>query len=138
MKENNSLKLNDFTIKHQLQTRFRDVDAFQHINNAVFLSYFEDARKPFFNKWSLNLRNRSLIVASIKIDYFSQLKHPSTITIGQKISRIGKTSFDVYASLFLNDEIISSCITTIVCYDFDKQKSIDVYDEIKQDFNLNK
>tara|TARA_B110000444_G_C18290028_1_gene344668 strand:+ start:92 stop:508 length:417 start_codon:yes stop_codon:yes gene_type:complete len=137
MKENNPLKLNEFTIQHQLQTRFRDVDAFQHINNAVFLSYFEDARKPFFKKWNLNLKNKSLIVASIKIDYFSQLKHPSTINIGQRISRIGKTSFDVDASLFLNNKVVSSCKTTIVCYDFDKQKPVLVYNEIIDDFNLN-
>ena len=43
-------KLDDFYFSHHINTRFRDLDAFNHVNNAVFLTYFEDARKTFFER----------------------------------------------------------------------------------------
>ena len=45
----------DYTFHHRTKTRWKDLDAFQHINNAVFVSYFEDARIAFLKDgaWSL-------------------------------------------------------------------------------------
>ena len=126
----------DFYFKHQLNTRFRDIDAFRHVNNAVFLTYFEDARKTFFERWNINLEEKSLIVASIKIDYHKQLRHPSKITVGQKISRLGSKSFDILSILFQDNEQICTATTTIVCYNFLDKKTITLFEEIKNDFNI--
>ena len=128
--------ITDFIFTHNVSTRFRDVDAFNHINNAVFLTYFEDARKSFFDRWSINLEERSLIVASIKIDYLKQLKHPSNLIVGQKISRLGTKSFDILSILFCGEIQMCTATTTIVCYDFLEKETIPLFDEIKKDFNI--
>ena len=130
------LSIKDFYFTHKLQTRFRDIDGFNHVNNAVFLSYFEDARKFFFKRWNVNMSNRSLIVAAVKVDYHCQLKHPSNLVLGQKISRLGQKSFDISALLFCDNKLISSSTTTIVCYNFEINKSIPLFSEIKKDYNL--
>ena len=129
-------KINDFYFQYKIKTRFRDVDAFQHVNNVVFLTYFEDARRTFFTRWNINLQERSLIVASIKVDYLKQLKHPAELIVGQKISRLGAKSFDVLSVLFLNNTQVCVATTTIVCYDFIAEKSVPLYDQIKKDFEL--
>jgi acyl-CoA thioester hydrolase len=136
MKKKNIFKINDFSFFYTINTRFRDIDAFNHVNNAVFLSYFEDARKIFFDRWSVNLKEKSLIVASIRIDYFNQLEHPSSLKIGQKIIRIGHKSFDILSVLFYNDTAICVATTTVVCYNFVLQKTVLVFDEIKKDLNI--
>ena len=136
MKSVQELVVTDFYFQYNIQTRFRDLDAFKHINNAVFLTYFEDARKSFFDRWSINLEERSLIVASIKIDYLRQLQHPSKLTVGQKISRLGTKSFDILSILFCNEIQICTAITTIVCYNFSENKSVLLFEEIKKDFNI--
>ena len=135
MKSIYKLKINDFYFTHEIQTRFRDIDAFKHVNNAVFFSYFEDARRSFFERWYINLNDKSLIVASVKIDYIQQITHPSNCIIGQRVSRLGNTSFDILSILFCNDKQASISTTTIVCYDFLKNKSISLYPEIINDFN---
>ena len=94
----NNIKLNDFLFQHKLKTRWRDLDAFNHVNNATFLSYIEDARIVFFKRWGINFKEKSLIVAAVKIDYINQLEHPSDIIIGQKVSRIGSKSFDIQSA----------------------------------------
>ena len=70
-------QLEDFTFKHKIKTRFKDLDAFNHVNNAIFLSYIEDARITFFQRWNLIDDKRSIIVAAVKIDYLRQINHPS-------------------------------------------------------------
>ena len=65
------ITLNDFSFHHKTKTRWRDLDAFRHVNNATFLSYIEDARILFFKRWGINLKDKSLIVASVKIDYIN-------------------------------------------------------------------
>ncbi len=130
------LQIEDFYFKYHLNTRFRDLDAFNHINNAVFLTYFEDARKTFFERWDINLENKSLIVASIKVDYLKQLTHPSNLVVGQKISRLGNKSFDILSVLFCGKGQICTATTTIVCYNFNKHQSVPLFEEIKKDFNV--
>ena len=108
-----------------------------HVNNAVFLSYAEDARILFFKRWNINYKERSLIVASAKVDYIKQLNHPSDIIIGQKVSRIGTKSFDILSAIFdKNNHLEPYCVTTItsVCFDFINNKTIEVYEDIKKDY----
>ena len=64
-------KISNYTFKTKLATRWRDLDAFQHVNNAVFATYIENARVDFFIRWNLPFdgTGQSLIVASSKIDY---------------------------------------------------------------------
>ena len=131
------LTLNDFTFQHPLNTRWRDLDAFRHVNNATFLSYIEDARILFFKRWSINLKEKSLIVASVKIDYINQLEHPSNIIIGQKVSRIGTKSFDIQSAIFKEDDekLICRSIVTSVCFDFIHSKTVNLFPEIINDYN---
>ena len=64
-------KISDYPFKTKLVTRWRDLDAFQHVNNAVFATYIENARVDLFIRWGLpsDGAGQSLIVASLKIDY---------------------------------------------------------------------
>ena len=133
---NKEIKPKDYPFHHQTKTRWKDLDAFQHINNAVFLSYFEDARVGLFKRWNLRPNGKSIIVARATVNYYKQLKHPSDFLIGQKVSRLGNSSFDIESTMFdKNDAIISSATITCVCFDFDEQCKQLVYDLIKNDFN---
>ena len=128
--------IKDLPFYHNINTRWNDMDSFGHINNAVYLSYIEDARTTLFKRWKLNSQNKSVIVASQKIDYISQIRHPSKLIIGSKISRIGNSSFDILSGIFAdkqrNPAVIS--LVTCVCYDYEKATSVKIYDEIKNDY----
>ena len=132
----NELRISDFNFVHKINTRFRDLDAFKHVNNATFLTYLEDARIVFLKRWNVNHTSRSLIVASIKIDYVNQVTHPSELVICQKISRIGIKSFDNFSVIFLKNKVVCVATVTIVCYNFSRKITVPVYSEIKNDFNI--
>ena len=134
----NESRLEDFHYKSRISTRWKDLDAFQHVNNAVFATYIENARVEYFMRWGLpsNGKGKSIIVASLKIDYIKQVPHPSNLIVAQKVSQIGNTSFDITSVIF-NDggEIVSRAMLTSVCFDFDRQMPVPVYDKIKDDYN---
>ena len=131
--------LEDFLFHHNIQTRWKDMDSFGHINNAVYLTYIEDARTTLFKRWNLNSQNKSVIVASLKIDYFTQIKHPSKLIIGSKISRIGNSSFDIQSAIFIDGLKKPAALSLVicVCYDYENGQSVTVYDEIRDDFLSN-
>ena len=131
-------KITDYPHNYELKTRWRDIDSFGHVNNAVFLSYIEDARILFFRRWKITEMKKSLIVASIKIDYLQQIDHPSDLIVGQKISRIGNSSFDIQSTLFIKGQSkpVARSVVISVCFDYKKNKSVPVYDEITADFHL--
>ena len=132
--------LTNFPFHVNIQTRWRDLDAFGHVNNAVFATYIETARGTLFKRWSLPFdgTGKSLIVASMTINYLKQLKHPSNIIVGLKINKVGNTSFNIESYIF-NEKDIQSPIATsnvvIVCFDFDNQKPVPVFSQILKDFN---
>ena len=132
--------ITNFSDCYEFKTRWKDMDLFGHVNNAVFLTYIEDARIMYFKRWNITEKKRSLIVASIKIDYLRQIAHPSNLIVGQKVSRIGNSSFDIQSSIFLNNDPkpAANSVVSCVCFDYEQSKSIPVYHEIKSDFELNK
>ena len=137
--ENIIESLEDFLFHHNIQTRWKDMDSFGHINNAVYLTYIEDARTTLFKRWNLKSQNKSIIVASLKIDYFTQIKHPSKLIIGSKISRIGNSSFDIQSAIFIDGLKKPAALSLVicVCYDYDNGKSVIVYNKIRNDFLSN-
>ena len=132
--------LTNFPFHVNIQTRWRDLDAFGHVNNAVFATYIETARGTLFKRWSLPFdgTGKSLIVASMTINYLKQLKHPSNIIVGLKINKVGNTSFNIESYIF-NEKDIQNPIATsnvvIVCFDFDNQKPVPVFSQILKDYN---
>ena len=134
---NSKEKITDFKFQHNIKTRWKDSDAFRHINNAVYLSYVEDARLELLRRWGITQDGKSVIVASAKIDYYQQVIHPTQLIIGQTVSRIGNKSFDITSIVFNEDTKESVCksVITIVCFDFSVNKTVLVYDAIKDDLN---
>ena len=99
-----SFRKQDFKFWTNINTRWVDMDSLGHINNAIYLNYIETARLDFFSKIKMPDINKNLeesvILASIEIQYFSQLSHPCSLIIGHRISRIGVKSFDLLAGVF--------------------------------------
>lgn len=117
-----------------METRWKDLDSLGHVNNSVFLTYIESARINMLSQWEFE--NPPFIMASVKLDYLKQLSHPSKLSIGNKISRLGNTSFDILSALFADEEDTPTAIAviTLVCFDYQTQKSITVPEVIRASY----
>ena len=136
-----NLKLKDYNFIFTVASRWRDMDVIGHINNETILSYFEDVRVRYLSSLSIDINNQSesnsVILASMKIDYYRQVNYPDIFDVGCRIIRIGTKSFDLLSSIFLkdSDKTLVSGLFTIVCFDYVEQKTIVVPDIIKNQLN---
>lgn len=126
------VKRSDFKSFFDMKTRWKDMDALGHINNATFLTYLESGRIELVKKW--DFKKPPFIQASTKIDYLRQLSHPASLQIGQKISRVGHKSFDILTGIFEEGEEkpMAQAVTTLVGFDYESQKTVSVPEVIRQ------
>ena len=118
-----------------MQLRWKDIDQFGHVNNAVYLTYFETARYYYnrdVNQWDWN--QDQYIIASIKVDYLRPIFYPGDIKVFLRIGDIGDKSFVFhYAITFEKNGIEKLAATgqsTQVFYDIRNQKTIPIPERI--------
>ncbi|MFQ6616143.1 MAG: acyl-CoA thioesterase [Fidelibacterota bacterium] len=127
----NPVLRSDFDTFEKMTTRWKDMDAVGHVNNATYLTYLESARIHYIQKRGFAHEKANevpFIVASIKIDFLKQVVHPAVLFVGQKIVRVGNTSFDILSGIFKDeeDEPSATAVTTMVCFDYKTGKAIPV------------
>ena len=80
-----------------LAVRWRDLDAFNHVNNSKYLSYLEEARL----QWMLTLPGKGLdervapVVAAAHLNYRRPIEWPCDVTVELFVERLGNTSVTV-------------------------------------------
>jgi len=83
---------------YPIQTRFCDTDALGHINNAVYLSYFEACRVDWLNQMAgvMALEQGQalpVILARAELDFIQQVYLRDSVEVTANIIHIGNTSF---------------------------------------------
>src|SRR4051794_8318236 len=86
MDSSTTAALTGFPVVIRLPVQWGDQDAFGHVNNTVFLRWFESARIAYFGRMGLlemMARDRvGPILASIACDYRRPVTHPDTVHVG--------------------------------------------------------
>lgn len=115
---------------HKLTVRFNDVDALQHVNNAVFNTYYEESRLRFLGEYfKMNKEfheGRSFVMVRSEIEYLGQIKFPDTILVGTGISKVGNSSLDALQAIYHSEtkKLLSVGKTTGVWFDIKKQRPV--------------
>jgi acyl-CoA thioester hydrolase len=82
------------TFEHELEVRFRDCDAMGHVNNAVYLTYLEQAR---FAHWQRLTGStgipRNFILARVECDYRAQATVGDRLIVRLRVAAVGTSSF---------------------------------------------
>jgi acyl-CoA thioester hydrolase len=78
----------------EIPVRWRDLDAFNHVNNASYLGYIEEARVMWFKSLSGDWAGESAapILAAINVNYRRPMAWPETIVVELLSDRVGNKS----------------------------------------------
>ncbi len=113
-----------------LQVRWGDMDALGHVNNAVYLTYLEQARITYtrdLNIWEGNTSDLGMIMARVVLDYKLPLTSVDAITVYTRVSRLGTKSYDMEQMIIRQDETVVAVATiTIVVFDYTTQQSVPI------------
>jgi len=123
--------------KIEIKVRFRDIDGMGHVNNAVYFTYFEEARKTFFQSISKGsgLSIFPFILAHIGCDFLSPVKLDTRLSLEMWVKEFGNKSFGLgYSLVDMTDAsiIYAKGESVQVCFDYGENKSIAVPDDLKQ------
>ena len=84
-------------VRVPLSVRWRDLDAFNHVNNAKFLSYLEEARL----RWMMSIPGQWIdehvapVVAATHVNYRRPIQWPNELMIELFVERLGTTSLSI-------------------------------------------
>jgi acyl-CoA thioester hydrolase len=109
---------------HREQVRFRDLDPMGHVNNAVFLTYIEQARVAFLSEVgaATGLEDMNMIVARVEIDFKAPVRLGQEVEISVRASRFGTKSFDLDYELRVDGELVALAKSVQVAYDYNRRE----------------
>jgi acyl-CoA thioester hydrolase len=100
------------------------MDAYGHVNNARFLTLYEEARVAMFfegaRKYGLGSFEEGIVIARHEIDYLRPVGHGDPVRIEMWISQLRAASFTVSYELF-DGEVLASRAKS-VCVPFNLVK----------------
>ena len=77
--------------------RWRDLDAFNHVNNSNFLTYLEEARIRWFASWQGEwvTDTTAPLLASVQLNYRRPIPYPADVAVELFVERLGNSSVTV-------------------------------------------
>ena len=128
-------KRSDFAFFLKLATRWGDMDALGHVNNAKFFTYDESVRLDYFRRLMRDdpkfWNDYGLILAHIEADFVAQLKPPAELDLGFRIARLGRTSLSTEAGMFLGDTLVAVTRGVLVWFDYKAGAPLPLPDDVK-------
>jgi acyl-CoA thioester hydrolase len=118
---------------YQPEIRISDIDAMGHVNNAVYFTYFEQARMHFFrqlvdDKWDWN--RDGILVARNEVDYRMPILLHDKVVIEVYCNNIGTKSFTLSYVVKKQSEhgevICSTGASVLVCYNHSLHRTAEV------------
>ena len=114
-----------------VEIRFADIDAMGHVNNAVYFSYFEQARMAYFKErvariWDWN--EDGVIVARNEIDYVFPVFLNDRMVIRLWVEHVGSKSFTVCYRVAVGERLCATGKSVLVCFNH-KNKATQVLPE---------
>ncbi len=121
---------------HPMEVRYGDLDPQGHLNNAKYLTYFEQARIRYMEALGLFSKDQSFmdigfIVADIHIKYLSPVFIGAPIKVGVRAASLGNKSITLQETIVheAGEPLYADGTVVLVTYDYRTHKTTPVLDE---------
>ena len=125
--------MNDYKFFHLTEVRYGDLDPQGHVNNAKYLTYFEQARVHYLIQLGLFSRDQSfmeigVVIADIHIAYHAPTHYQDNIKVGVKTVKLGGKSIVLEQCVMDADtgKMMASGKVVMVTFDYQDLKSMPV------------
>ncbi|WFU43774.1 thioesterase family protein [Bradyrhizobium sp. CB82] len=110
---NSEPRLEDFPYRLGDNVRFGDLDPNQHVNNAVYATYFETGRVTLMKDPKIGLTPPGLawIMVRLDIHFRAELHWPGTIELGLGVVKLGRTSVTFEQVVFSEGRCVASAMS---------------------------
>ncbi len=128
-----------FHFHHPIEVRYGDLDPQGHLNNAKFLTYFEQTRVRYFIHLGLFANDQSfmemgIILAEVKVTFLAPVHFGTDVKVGMRVSRIGnKSMLSEYALIDAGTgQELATGSAVLVAFDYRERRTIPIPDEWRE------
>jgi len=125
--------MSDFHFYHPIEVRYGDLDPQGHVNNAKFLTYFEQARLAYWVQMGLFTKDQSfmelgVILADVHIRYLEPVYYGQNIKVGVHVAKFVNKSMIWEQNIVDADtgKELAKGEVVVVAYDYRQGKTIPV------------
>jgi acyl-CoA thioester hydrolase len=118
-----------------IQVRLTDIDILGHVNNAIYLTYFEMTRIHYFNQlvgpdwdWMEN----GVVLVQNEVNYHLPVFLYDQPKIHMYCNKIGHKSFTLSYELYVKDELRTSASSTLVGFNSNQKISIEIPEKMRE------
>jgi acyl-CoA thioester hydrolase len=120
---------------HRERVRFGDLDAMRHLNNVVFLRFYETARILYLRDLvGLDAAEGAafgLIFAEAHIAYRAPVGFDEEIAIECTIAEVRRSSFQVPFRMTVGDRLVAEGHGVLVGFDYEAQKASPLPEDLR-------
>jgi len=130
------------TFRCRIALRWSDMDAFNHVNNARFLTFLEQARIEWFEtigEWDGNsFLDLGLIVANMNIAFLAPIEFHMDVRVYARIARLGNKSmlFEHEIKDEKSGTLLGRAETVMVYYDYHTLSSQPIPDAWREKISI--
>lgn len=112
--------------------RFMDLDPNNHVNNAIYASYFETSRVMLTkdSAYGMTPGHLSWVLARLDTHFRAELHWPNVIELGTGIEKIGRTSLTFSQVVFCAGKCIASASATTVMVGLESRQPTPIPPEV--------
>lgn len=115
---------------HRERVRFGDLDAMRHLNNVVFLRYFETARIAYLRQLvpghdpaSPEAGDVGLIFAECHISYRSPVHFDEEVEVRCSVGEVRRSAFQMCFEMHVDDRLAAEGHGWLVGFDYAEQRA---------------
>ena len=129
-------RLEDFPHRISDNVRYADLDPNQHVNNAVYATYFETGRVTLMKdrRYGLTPEGLSWMMVRLDMHFRAELRWPGTIEMGLGLVKFGRTSVTFDQVVFSEAGCVASAQSVTVLIDESTRKPTPLTEEILGNF----
>lgn len=128
-------RLGHWPVTLELRVAWGEMDAFQHLNNVIYVRYMESARITYFERTGLRLESKDQgpILASQTVHYRRPVVYPDTVTVAITVSHLGNSSFvNRYRMTNSKGELVCEGESTGVWFDYKAGTKVQLDDTFRE------
>lgn len=125
--------MSHFRFYHPIEVRYGDLDPQGHVNNARYLTYFEQARIAYWIEMGFFSTDQSfmeigVILADVHLTYLEPVYFGQKIQVGVHVTRLGNKSMTWEQNVIdvESGKELAKAEIVIVAYDYRQEKTIPI------------
>lgn len=130
--------MNEFPVTIDIEVRFRDMDAFAHVDNVVYYEYFEMARVAYLDRIGMPIpgpawHDFGWVIGSSSCRYKAAVVFPDLLKVGARVAAMSDDrvlmEYEVFSTSLGRTAVEGQAL--LVAYDFHTGRPISIKEPVR-------